>query len=237
MTRLGEVEAFWERVCFDPQYIPTGRFKTYRDLVFEGMIEVVQNICPVIHSILSEAELKKLFWDFLLASPPQSPVLRELPWEVSQFLRNHPYPLLEKYPWLGELMEYEYLEIQVRFAEEREDKSPTGTVSLNPAHALGEYTWPVHFISRENHDPARLPRGNFFLLLWRDPISLEVKFMEVNLLVAAMLKILANGPQSPEALLEAIAKEVGIPRSDEYLQEGRELIQNFISQGILRESA
>jgi hypothetical protein len=161
-------------------------------------------------------------------------VLRRLPWEVSQFLRDGKHPLLEKYPWLGELMEYEYLEIQVRFAEENEDKPPPGMIALHPAHALGEFTWPVHFISEKNHDAAALPRGNFYLLLWRDGASLEVKFMEVNLMVAAMVRALGQGAQTPEILLDAIAKQVGFPRSDEFLREGRDLIRNFTAQGILR---
>jgi hypothetical protein len=235
MNGLKDVEAFWEKVCFDPHYQPEGRFQTYRDLVFEGMLEVVQNICPITRSILSDDELKKLFWDFLLASPPQSPVLRRLPWEVSQFLRKRNHPLLEKYPWLGELMEYEYLEIQVRFAEDIEKILAEGTISLQPAHALGEFTWPVHFIGRDRHDPRSLPRGKYYLLLWRDPASLEVKFMEINLLVAAMVKALGQGARTPEDLLETLAKQIGIPLSAGYLQEGRNLIRGFISQGILRD--
>jgi hypothetical protein len=236
MTRLAEVEAFWEKVCFDPQYQPEGRFQTYRDLVFEGMFEVIQSICPVIRSILSDEELKKLFWDFLLSSPPQSPVLRRLPWELSQFLQNGNHPLLKKYPWLGELMEYEYLEIQVRFAEEDEGPVPAGRVRLNHAHALGKYTWPVHFISEQHHDMKKLPRGNYYLFLWRDPKTFEVRFLESNALVAAMVKKLRSGSQDPEKLLHAIAKEVGIPVSDEYLREGHALIQDFIAQGLLRRS-
>jgi hypothetical protein len=233
MNGLKQVEAFWEKVCFDPHYEPSGRFRTYRDLVFEGMLEVVQNICPVTRSILSDEEIKKLFWDFLLASPPQSPVLRNLPWEVSQFLRRQGHPLLEEYPWLGELMEYEFLEIEVRFAEEGTGVVPPGAVALNPAHALGEYTWPVHFIDAKNHDVRVLPRGEFYLFLWRDPQSLEVKFMELNNLVAALIRQLKQGPMNIENLLEQTAKEVGIPLSGEYFQEGQSLIVDFLTQGIL----
>ena len=234
MTRLAEVEAFWEKVCFDPHYQPTGRFQAYRDLVFEGMFEVIQNICPIVRSILSDEELKKLFWDFLLASPPQSPVLRRLPWELSQFLRKNRHPLLEKFPWLGELMEYEYLEIQVRFAEEEKGNTAPEKITLNPAHALGEYTWPVHFISDTHCDAKALPRGKYFLFLWREPKNLEVRFLEVNALVAAMLRNLQQGPQSPKDLLGKIALELGLPLSEEYLQEGQALIADFIAQGLLQ---
>lgn len=234
MSTLRAVEAFWEKVCFDPDFQPEGRFQIYRDLVFEGMLEVMHNLCPVICGILGAEEIQSLFWDFLSKVGPQSVVLRQLPWEVSQFLRKGGHPFLEKYPWLGELMEYEYLEIRVRFAEDVHWNPAPGSVALNQAHALGEYTWPVHFISEKRHDPRELPRGDYFIFLWRDPQSLEVKFMEVNALVAGMLRRLERGPLNREILLKETGRDLGIDPSDEYLQEGRHLVKVFTEQGIFR---
>ena len=233
MSSLQEVEAFWEKVCFDPNYQPEGRYQTYRELVFEGMLDVLQSICPVARGILSDEEWKQILWYFLKNSPPKSVVIRQLPYEASKYLRSQEHPFSEKYPWLGELMEYEYLEVKVRFAPEDEGRTPPGTLRLNPAHALGEYTWPVHFISEERYDPQELPRSDFFLFLWREPKELDVKFMEINPLVAALIHRLKQGPQESEGLLQAVAQDMGIEVSEEYLSEGRGLLKNFVKEGIL----
>ena len=233
MSSLKEIEAHWERVCFDPNYQPEGRYQTYRELVFSGMLDVLQSICPVARGILTEEEWQRVLHEFLRKAPPRSVVIRQLPFEASQYLKSHSHCLSESYPWLGELMEYEYLEVAVRFAPEQSSVGPAGTWSLNPAHALGQYTWPVHFISETRHNPESLPRGEYFLFLWRHPESLQVKFMEVNPLVAALFRTLQSGPAEEGALLIQVARSVGLQPNPEYLAEGADLLKGLADKGIV----
>ncbi len=233
MSQLQEVEKFWAQVCFDPNYQPEGRFKTYRELVYQGMADVLTSICPVAHAILSESEWRQIFWEFLQNSPPRSAILRQLPAEVSRFLREHDYGLKSRYPFLAELMEYEYLEVQVRFAPESQNVIVPGLLQLNPAHVLRHYTWPVHYISEENCDPEILPRGDYFLLLWRDPQTLEVRFMEVSSLVAGLLEILSSGATEGREVLEQLAQTLEVESGEEFLNEGFALLENFHQKGIL----
>lgn len=233
MTSLADVETLWEKVCFDPDYQPEGRYQTYRDLVYEGMLDVLQSVCPVACEILRPAEWQQIFWEFLRKAPPKSVVIRQLPYEASQYLKSHEHCLSNRYPWLGELMEYEYLEVGVRFAEEFNLARASGQVSINPAHALAHYTWPVHYISGENFDPETLPRGEYYLFLWRDPESLEVHFMEVNSVVAVLFEQLKIQPQSVEKLLHQVAKQMEIEVSEAYLAEGNQLIEDLLDKGIL----
>ncbi len=233
MSSLKEIEAFWEKVCFDPNYQPEGRYQTYRELVFSGMLDVLQSICPVARGILSDGDWQQVLQEFLREAPPRSVVIRQLPFEASQYLKDHDHVLSETYPWLGELMEYEYLEVGVRFAPEVQVTGPKDSLSLNPAHALGAYTWPVHFISETRHDPDKLPRAEYFLFLWREPESLEVKFMEINPLVAAVFRHLQNGPLNEISLLQQVADEMEIEPGTEYLEEGKALLKGLADKGIV----
>ena len=233
MSSLQEIESLWEKVCFDPNYRPEGRMQTYRDLVFAGMLDVLKVICPVANEILEPEQWRDIFWDFLRHAPPNNVVIRQLPFEASQYLKLHSFPHQEKFPWLGELMEYEYLEVGVRFAPEEEDPVPPGQIKVNNAHALGYYTWPVHYISADSHKPEDLPRGDYFLFLWREPVQLKVKFMEINSLVAALLERLQEGPQIPTDLLEDVAERMNLELSPQYLEEGRKLLEDFLEKGIL----
>jgi len=233
LDTLRQSENFWAKICFDGGYRPKGRYQVYRELVTERMVQTVQNISPVARSLLSEKEWWRLLWAFLKKNPPQSEILRELAWELAQFCKSRPHPLKKKYPYLGELLEYEYLEIAMRFAPEGSGKAARGELRLNPAHVLAEYRWPVHFIREDFRDPKKLPQGRYHLLLWREPESLEVKFMEVNPLVAALIRRLERGPAKPEALLRAVARQNGLKAGPEFLAEGRALLQDLRAKQIL----
>lgn len=231
--RLEQTEKFWAKLCFDGAYKPQGRYQVYRELVTERMVDTLKNISPVARGLLSDDEWWTLLWAYLKKSPPQSVILRELAGEFSRYLKTQRHPLSKKFPYLGELLEYEYLEIEMRFAPEDGAKTPAGKLRINPAHVLKTYSWPVHFIGEEFRDPKKMPRGEYHLLLWRDPESLDVKFMEVNGLVAELLSLLGQGPRAASTLLKAAAKQVGIAASPEYLTEGRSLIQSLMEKRIL----
>ncbi|MFO1462513.1 MAG: putative DNA-binding domain-containing protein [bacterium] len=233
LETLRQSEAFWAAICFDGKFKPKGRYQVYRELVTERLMQTLQNISPVARALLSEREWWRLLWDYLKNSPPKSEILRELAWELSQYLKSHRHPLQKKYPYLGELLEYEYLEIAMRFAPEDQGKAQRGKLRLNPAHVLATYCWPVHFISEEFRDPKKLPQGEYHLLLWREPDSLEVKFMELNSLVVALVRRLERGPCSPDALLKSVAKAHAIKPDAEYLKEGRALLADLGVKKIL----
>ena len=90
---------------------------------------------------------------------------------------------------------------------------------------------------RDFRDPKKMPRGDYHLLLWRDPQSLEVKFMEVNALVAGLLRRLEKGPAGAGPLLKAAAKAHRIHASAEFLAEGRGLLQSLQEKRILFDHA
>src|SRR5262249_50192580 len=123
LETLQQTEGFWAKLCFDRSFKPKGRYGVYRELVTERMVEVVKNVSPVARSLLREAEWWTLPWDFLKPAPPKSEILRELPLELAQYSKTNRHPLAQKYPFLGELLEYEYLEIQMRFAPEDAGKT------------------------------------------------------------------------------------------------------------------
>lgn len=231
--RLDQTEKFWAKICFDGAFKPQGRYRVYRELVSERMLDTLKNISPVARSLLSDKEWWALLWDYLKKSPPKSEILRELAGEFAAHLKSRRHPLFKKYPYLGELLEYEYLEIEMRFAPEDGGRTPPGKWRINPAHALAAYRWPVHFIGVDFRDPKKMPRGEYHLLLWRDPQGLEVKFMEVNALVASLLRRLEKGPRAADPLLKAVAKEQGLAANSEYLAEGRVLLQSLREKRIL----
>ncbi len=233
MSSLAEIESFWGQVCRNPDFNAEGRFKSYRNLVKNGFLEVLQNLNPVANEILSQEEWETLYWDFVQKAPPRSSILRELPKEFAQYLKNDSHPFAKKYPFLADLIEYEYLEVAVRYAPNPPDKVQAGLLYLNPAHALGHYQWPVHFIDQENSKPEKLPQGNYYLFLWRKRQDYEVKFMEVNPLVASLITLLKENPLAPDKLISQIAQQHDISLSKNFIQEANVLINDLVEKEII----
>ncbi|MCP5468702.1 MAG: putative DNA-binding domain-containing protein [Deltaproteobacteria bacterium] len=233
MSSLAQIESLWEEICRNENFSPQGRFQTYRQLVKNGFLNVLKNLNPVANEILSEEEWEILYWDFVKKAPPRSSILRELPQEFSQYLKKYSHPLEEKYPYLGELIEYEYLEVEVRYAPNRPKKMQKDLVYLNPAHALGVYQWPVHFIEKQKSDPTQLPQGRYYLFLWRQSKDYEVKFMEVNPLVASLITLLEKMPLPIDKLISQVAEEHDISLSEQFIQEAQNLIIDLISKEAL----
>jgi hypothetical protein len=233
MTTLQEAENFWFQVCFDRRFQLQGRYQVYRELITSRMFDVLKNICPVTFEILGEENFWELLWGYLREDPPSSEILRELPRQVAEYLKEFPNPLLENHPYLAELIEYEFLEVRMMFFPEDEEKTQKGKVRINPAHALETYRWPVHFLSREYCQKKNIPAGTYHLLLWRDPRDLKVQFMEVNVLVASMVRLLEKGQKAVPALFKAIAMENNFDLSEEFLREGRILLDDLSRKGVL----
>lgn len=231
---LQEAELRWRQVLFEGEEDPPGRFGTYRRLIRKNLLKVLKNLNPVAAEILSESDWNLLLKDFLAGPGAKSHILRELPGEVAQFLRTGDHPLVKKYPYLGELLEYEYLEIQVRYAPEDPQEYPGKKIFLTRAHAMGEYRWPVHYIGQKFADPKKLPTGQYHLLLWRHPKTLEVRFMEINPLVASLVAQLEGGGREEYELLEAVARDHQMELNPEFFQEGRALLRELREKGVLR---
>jgi len=235
MSGLSQTENFWAKVCFEPRFKPQGRYQLYRELVSDRMLQVLQNVCPVANEILTEAEWQKILGEYLKKSPPQSEILRDLPYEFSAWLKSHRHGLSKKFPYLGELVEYEAMEVKVNFLPDDAEKTPRGKLRLNPAHFLGHYRWPVHFLSADFHDIKKIPRGAYHLLLWRDSAD-NVNFMEVNALVASLIRELETGPKKLVELLKTIAAQNGIPAGEEFISEGKALMADLEEKEILKAS-
>lgn len=233
MKSLAEIENFWAQICRNPEYPAVGRFKTYRHLVKSGFLDVLKNLNPVANELLSDGEWEVLYWDFVQKAPPQSSILRQLPQEFAEYLKTRAHPLVERYPYLGELIEYEYLEVAVRYGLNPPEKMKPAWLYLNPAHALRAYHWPVHFIDKNNSEPQNLPQGKYYLFLWRHSKNYEVKFMEVNPLVASLLEALVEKPFLRPALIQRVAKEHQILLSENFIKEAQILIESLIEKNIL----
>ncbi len=190
---------------------PAERFQTYRNHISYGILGGISSCFPVLKSLVGPKDWNDLLNEFYLKRLTRSPIARRVFGEFSQFLRSHYRgPLLKKLPYLKELAEYEHLELKLFFEKEsprapkREDLAhelPSNTdvllsfiPILNPYLETRLYRWPVHHISRDHWKPSLLKRGTYGLIVYRDPETLKVRFVEANPPLLDVIAALAKKP-------------------------------------------
>lgn len=188
------------------------RFEVYRRHVAFGLLSEVALDFPVIRSLVSDDEWNEFLNDFTAKRLRRSPIAHDVSEEFAVYLQKKYHgPLLKKYPYLPELAHYEFLELKLLFDRNRplpkdvEKRFPQDLQNwapvLNPNRALRTYRWPVHYVSADYCSPRQVRPGRYSLLVYRDPESLAVRFVEPNALTADLIRSMATGRSSLARIL------------------------------------
>jgi hypothetical protein len=87
------------------------RMQVYRELLFNNVCSFINLVYPVARSLLPEQQWQQLLTDFFRESQNQSPLYNDISLQFREFLTEKQHPILFEYPWLAELLQYEWLEL------------------------------------------------------------------------------------------------------------------------------
>lgn len=140
-----------------PTAVDPQRMQIYVDLLFNNLQDFLSTTFPVTYSILSNNEWLSLVRAFYAEHACQTPYFREIAGECVQWLsqRQPSLALCQKYPFLIELMHYEWVEIALLSDPSAIDdnliQAPADLLNnplvLNPVLLLQAYQYPVQRIS------------------------------------------------------------------------------------------
>jgi hypothetical protein len=229
--------------------IPLERFETYRKHISIGFLGAIETAFPVLRSLVSQNEWNDLLNAFYLKRLTRSPIARRVFREFAQFLRKYRGPLLDRLPYLKELAEYENLEIRLTYDPDRpvEDglirdwdaaaREPGRFVGLipvlNPHHALRVYRWPVHRVCRGFSSPGRVRPGRYALLVYRDPETFKIRFLETTPVVAEMVGLMAPKRKPLGRVLETLVKKHKPSDPQAFVREAVGAIRSLKERGVV----
>lgn len=230
--------------------VPLERLETYRKHVSIGLLGGIESAFPVLRSLVSQDEWNGLLNEFYLKRLTRSPIARQVFREFSNFLqKKYRGPLLKRLPYLKELAEYENLDIRILYDVDRPVAGPLVTdwhaaaktpeellglvPVLNPHHALRVYRWPVHRICKGFSTTKQVKPGRVALLVYRDPETLSVRFLESNPLVADLVGRMAKGGKTVGALLEDLLKKHKPGDPAAFVREGIGAIDVLKDKGVV----
>lgn len=168
--------------------------RLYARLIGYGHEDVLTSIYPYCAELLGNS-WEKLIKKYVSVFPPDHFHLNSSARRFPQFLSEHCADLLEKRPYLAELADYEWLEMEllevdttISVTERTPLSDPEAFVSLgpvlNPTLAVKTYKYPIQTIV-DLLDEGKGSRKKFapeksHVAMYRDPFSHRVRIVELD---------------------------------------------------------
>ena len=192
--------------------------KQYRKLVYNVIEETLESSFPITRKTLTNSD-----WDYLVSSFIEhhkciSYSIWKMPEEFLNYITKNNFHLKELYPFLSDLLYFEWIEIEVH-------TMPDETVSqykkygnlfsdklvLNPEFRLVNLNYPVHNV-RTKELLINQHKGSYHVLIFRDLETGSVKFYDLSRLFSILInEIIQN---SEKTLIESLAELCGILKID-----------------------
>lgn len=209
--------------------VKTAHVIQYRRLVYNVVDDMLQSAYPLTKGLLTDNEWNELVQEFFSGHACQSPQVWNMPKELYEYVRQQEaHPLLSKYPFLPDLLRLEWLEIALFMMEDKPVvyNSSGELLVLNPEHELVHFQYPVHL--KEARQITETDKGDYFLVMFREPESGDVQFMQLSPALARMIELLHGRSMSVAVLAVEICGELQL----ELTQEILDITKLFVDQGL-----
>lgn len=221
-----------------PAGILPARMNTYRELLFNNVISFVDITFPVAKALLPESLWQRLSEQFFADYYCQSPFFYDISLHFREFVTALDWPELTDFPWLTELLHYEWTELAADIAEEPNpsiepncvlaDERCWGRTNISirlamPAWPLA-YQWPVASWTIET-DAADLQMQAQAVVLWRNQED-HVRSLTVEPLAAWLVEHIQLGGKTLNSLAsELVSASPGITHEQALAACQRVLLQ------------
>ena len=223
-----------------PPDLEPRRVAIYRDLLFNNIESLLAGNFPVIRETLGEARWRALARAFYRDHRCLTPLFPEIAREFLRYLESLEAQGPLEPPFLRELAHYEWVELALQIAQvdpPAADLDPGGDLLdgaplLSPLAWPLAYAWPVPELGPQ-HQPQQPPPAPTLLLLRRQDDG-SVRFSQLSPLAFRLAQRLGESPAlSGRAQLRALAAEAGATDIDEFVAQGRQLLEQFHRTGVV----
>jgi hypothetical protein len=194
------------------------RVENYRRLVSNIVSDSLESAYPLTYNLLDSIEWTEWVHEFFSTQPLGNPQVMRMPFEFLEFTREKGEALTQKYPFLLELMEFEWTEsdMYIKPDEDIEDHDEFGDITrepvvLNPEMRWFSLEWPIH--TKPAPDIKAEDKGEYYCLAYRDLKTGAIHFNNLGPLLVVLLENLKAGHPFSE-ILEAVSAQIEIPKGE-----------------------
>ncbi len=199
-----------------------GRIDHYRRLVYNVVRDTMDTAFPISRAALGESGWDLLVHEFFSNEACQTPQVWKLPYEFYIYHSGNESGVKIGKPYLEDLLYFEWMEIEIHTMPDRPfpEYGDRGNIfrdplAFNPEYEIIKLEYPVHLHSAQ--ESAEL-RGNYFILVMRDPDTGNVSFMDLSPVHAYILTRLVEEHLPLNDLKSDVAWMAGI-ESMRYLDD------------------
>ena len=194
----------------------------YRRLVFNNVLDTLETAYPITKNLLGDENWETIVNRFFSTYNIQSPQIWMMPEEFKNYLLEQEKELLNTYPLLENLLEFEWPEVEIFMMPDIPHEKPEeGFYILNPEIDILKLSYPVHIKSPlliTNED-----LGTYFVSLHRNPNTGSVQFTNLSIPFVDVLEHLSANPLTENDIKQilkkyASEKEVNIAY-DEFIKQ------------------
>ncbi len=217
--------------------------RLYASLIEIGRLDLMRSIYPCIEALLGK-KFKDLVLSYYECMPADHYNLNKSARRFSQYLQEHEPKLLERHPFIVELADFEWVELEVMEAAVDAQSAQISEPDLDDALAfasarpiladvvyLRRYHYPVMAISKKLLDGEKLPRRvkkeETFIAIYRDMHNHECRFLELGELSFEVLAKLKENPETNYGELIKYAVQQCSDGAEETVQEFLNLINEL----------
>jgi len=194
--------------------IHTGHVKHYRRLVFNVIKNNIFKAFPIAAKVIGKEQFTGMIDEFFRTHNAKTSQVWLLPGEFYEFAMANNWNTKFDMPWLTDLLLFEWIEIKVHTMPDgsRPNTQITGGIlttklAINPDFELISLSYPVHILPVKK---AASKKGVYYLLIFRNPDSGKVHFVNLSILHAILIKNLANNKETLDKILPKLAKKFNI---------------------------
>jgi uncharacterized protein len=188
----------------------------YGRMISYGHHDVMDSIFPYCSQLLGDT-WQEAVDDYLIHYPPDHYNLNKICRHFSEYLLKHGQQYLQRYPFLAELADYEWLELEkidenlvITRGDDSGISTPDQIVTLgpivNPTLTVRHYRYPIADIAAklENGKKVRrkVPAKATHLAIYRDPESHRARFLELGAAAATIVETAHTENGNYQSLLQ-----------------------------------
>ena len=164
----------------------------YRRLVYNVIKDTLKTAYPITRKLIGKKRWKKSVAHFFENHKCETPQIWKLPIEFCDYYNENQFPFKKEFPFIKELLQYEWLEIEVFMMEDLpiekfkiETSSKEEIFIPNPEIKILPLQYPIHI--KKIKQITETDKGQYFVSIHRDYNTKQVKFNDLPYPIVEML--------------------------------------------------
>ena len=222
-----------------PVKLAASRLAVYRKLIFNNICNFIDRVFPVSRALLGQQIWQPLLNDFVQYASCHSPFFHDISLQFREYLQDQQQELLIEFPWLFELLHYEWLELYLDTVElplitEPPHANQTKIWQLKTQVWVLVYHYPVY--QWQVHTPVTQCRPQpGAILVWRD-VQHQFQQQVLSSIEAVLIEQLQQVAPHLEELQAFLQQTVPQWSETEYQQQIDALQQRLTDLELLHQS-